>query len=249
MRHYGDQVEINPSAVKTFYDKRFDPEHPLGSVMMSDDEEMLRLRDMNERADALPQFKLDASQTSVLDLGCGNGRWHDTLKESIWSYEGIDFSAPNIAYARQHRLGERVNFILGGCDQLGKLPLKHAPFDFVLSCGLFPYLNDSQLLGLLRALMPLFKPTAQVYFRTSVATIDQRLTLKDYPSEALKASYNAIYRTPLEYEQMFLPFLCTNGFSLINSRVLLNELTGARSETNQQYWLFSRSDGQGGLHE
>ena len=240
MRNYGDKVEIDPQAVKKFYDARFNPERPLGSVMLSDDEEMLRKRDENEKVRVMPLFRIDAASTRLLDLGCGNGRWYDAFRDRVWAYEGVDFSAPNIRYAREHRKGLRVNFKIGASDQLGALPLQYAPYNFILSCGLFVYLNDDQVEDTFKALLPRLQPAAQIYIRTSVSMIDQRLTLKDFPSEALKAKYHGIYRLPAEYEEYFRAIFMPAGFSISSTSLLLNEEIGAKKETNQQYWLLER---------
>lgn len=240
MRNYGDKVEIDPMAVKKFYDQRFDPARPLGSVMMSDDEEMLRKRDASEKSRVLPLFKLNAATTRLMDLGCGNGRWYDAFRDRVWAYEGVDFSVPNIQFARGNRKGPRVNFEVGSSDQIGALKLRYAPYHFVLSCGLFVYLNDDQVEATFRALLPLLQPKAQLYIRTSVSVIEQRLTLKDFPSEALKADYHGIYRPPGEYEEMFRAIFFPEGFSISSTCLLLNEEIGAKKETNQQYWLLER---------
>ena len=241
MRNYGDKVEIDPQAVKKFYDARFNPERPLGSVMLSDDEEVLRRRDENEKTRVMGLFRLDAAKTRLLDLGCGNGRWHEAFRDRVWAYEGVDFSGPNIRYAREHRQGDRVNFEIGASDQLGDLALRYAPYHFVLSCGLFVYLNDSQVETTFRALLPLLQPDVQVYVRTSVSVMGQRLTLKDFPSEALKANYHGIYRTPAEYEAYFRAIFEPAGFVIVGTSLLLNEEIGAKKETNQQYWLLERT--------
>lgn len=240
MRNYGDKVEIDPQAVKHFYDQRFNAERPLGSVMLSDDEEILRKRDENEKTKVMPLFRLDVEETNLLDLGCGNGRWYDVFRGRVKAYEGVDFSVPNILYAREHRQGPLVNFEVGASDQIGNLPLRHTPYNFILSCGLFVYLNDRQVEDTFRALLPLLQPSAQIYVRTSVSVIDQRLTLKDFPSEALKADYHAIYRTPAEYEEYFQSLFVPAGFAISSASLLLNEEIGAKKETNQQYWLLER---------
>lgn len=240
MRNYGDKVDIDPEAVKTFYDQRFNPARPLGSVMLSDDESMLRKRDENEKSRVMSMFRLEAAKTRLLDLGCGNGRWHEALGDRVWAYEGVDFSAPNILYARAHREGPRVNFEIGSSDQIGQLPLKYAPYHFILSCGLFVYLNDDQVEATFKALLPLLQSEAQIYIRTSVSVINRRLTLKDFPSEALKADYHGIYRTPADYEAYFQDILLPAGFEISSTNLLLDEEIGAKKETNQQYWLLER---------
>ncbi|MBP7828231.1 MAG: methyltransferase domain-containing protein [Verrucomicrobia bacterium] len=240
MRNYGDKVEIDPEAVRKFYDQRFDPARPLGSVMLSDDEEMLRKRDENEKRRVMDLFRLDPGATRLLDLGCGNGRWYEAFRERVWAYEGVDFSEPNVRFARENRRGPRVNFEIGASDRLGELPLKYAPYHFVLSCGLFVYLNDDQVEATFRALVPRLQPAAQLYVRTSVSVMGQRLTLKDFPSEALRADYHGIYRTPEEYEAYFRAIFLPAGFGVASTQLLLNEEIGAKKETNQQYWLLER---------
>lgn len=241
MRNYGDKVEIDPEAVRKFYDQRFNPARPLGSVMLSDDEEMLRQRDENEKSRVMDLFRLDPGTTRLLDLGCGNGRWHDAFRDRIWAYEGVDFSEPNICFARENHRGPRVNFEIGASDRIGQLPLKFAPYHFVLSCGLFVYLNDDQVEATFRALVPLLQPVAQIYIRTSVSVMGQRLTLKDFPSEALKADYHGIYRTPEDYEAYFRSIFLPEGFGMADTHLLLDEKIGAKKETNQQYWLLERN--------
>jgi SAM-dependent methyltransferase len=242
VRNYGDNIEIDPKSVKEFYNKRFDPNRPLASVMMHDDEEMLRKRDENEKKQVLRLFNLNATRTRMLDLGCGNGRWYEALRELVWAYDGVDFSEPNIFFARINRKGPRVNFVIRDSEKINNKSLPYAPYDFVLSCGLFMYLNENQLVATFKAMLPLLQPTAQLYFRTSVSVLGHRLTLKDFPSEALKARYNVIYRTPLEYESYFNDFFVSAGFDLVSSELLLDERIGANKETNQQYWFLERSN-------
>ncbi len=241
MRNYGQNIPIASEAVRKFYDQRFSPERPLGSVMLSDDEEMLRRRDENEREQVMSLFQLDPQKTQLLDLGCGNGRWYEPFKDHVRSYEGVDFSAPNIEFALTHRRGgAESNFVIGNCTQIGQMPLKYSPYNFVLSCGLFVYLNDDEVLAVLRSLLHLLQPSAQIYIRVSVSVMGQRLTLKDFPSETLKADYHGIYRPPEEYEEIFRTLLVSAGFRLTHTSMLLRADIGARKETNQQYWFFER---------
>ena len=245
MRNYGEKVKIDPASVKKFYDERFDPTRPLGSVMLSDDVDMLRMRDENEKKQVMNFFRLDRENTRLLDLGCGNGRWYETFRDRVWAYEGIDFSSPNILYARQQRKGPHVNFEIGASEQIGSIPLKYAPYNFILSCGLFVYLNDDDVMATLKALVPLMQTDSQIYIRTSVSVIGQRLTLKDFPSEALKADYHGIYRMPEEYEAYFQAIFIPEGFIITATDLLLNEKIGAKAETNQQYWFLERNSKTG----
>lgn len=240
MRNFGDQIEIDTEAVRTFYDERFDPGRPMASVMLSDDEDLLRRRDENEKQTVLKLFKTHADSTHVLDLGCGNGRWFDSIKESILAYEGVDFSVANINYARKNRKGAQINFESGAAENISTLQLKYSPYDLVLSCGLLCYLNEKQINLTLRSLIPLVNKRAQIYLRTSVSVVGERLTLKDFYSETLKRDYHCIYRTPEEYEAYFVDILLPCGFEITKKGLLLNENLGSKKETNQQYWLLER---------
>ena len=59
------------------------------------------------------------------------------------------------------------------------------------------------------------------------------MTLNNFKSEDLKAEYSAIYRTKKEYEEYFKAF----NFDIKETSLLLDEKSGARKETNAQYWI------------
>ncbi len=55
----------------------------------------------------------------------------------------------------------------------------------------------------------------------------------NFESKDLKTDYSAIYRTKQEYEEYFK----TNAFNIIKTDLLLDNKSGAREETNAQYWI------------
>lgn len=72
-----------------------------------------------------------------------------------------------------------------------------------------------------------------LYIQESISLMEGRLTLNKFESKDLKTDYSAIYRTKQEYEEYFK----TNAFNIIKTDLLLDNKSGAREETNAQYWI------------
>ena len=51
-------------------------------------------------------------------------------------------------------------------------------------------------------------------------------------------TYNAIYRTKDEYDKIIARYL--TSFKIMQTGLLLDNETGARKETNAQYWFLSK---------
>ena len=108
-------------------------------------------------------------------------------------------------------------------------------YNLVLITGLCPYLNNDDVIKLFTDLNNFLDTNAQIYLRESISVMGKRLTLKDFPSEELETDYNAIYRTPEEYEILLKTYV--PQAKILDSQLLLTKDTGAREETNQRYWF------------
>jgi cytosine/adenosine deaminase-related metal-dependent hydrolase/SAM-dependent methyltransferase len=85
------------------------------------------------------QLLPSVSGRSVVDLGCGTGRWLERLAlHSPQSLVGIDASAEMLQVAKR-KVTREVRLILAGCEDL---PLHRASTDFVLSSFVTSYLDD-----------------------------------------------------------------------------------------------------------
>lgn len=82
--------------------------------------------------------------TSILDVGCGSGRYILPLARKGGQVTGIDFSFPMLKLARslveQAGCGSRCRFI---CAEFSSLPIIKS--DVVIAVGLFDYLSDPKL--------------------------------------------------------------------------------------------------------
>ncbi len=159
------------------------------------------------------------------------------FKDTVACYNGIDSSHTYINAAKEmFEDYKNVNFYRMLADNLEQ-ELLQKDYNIIFLTGLFVYMNDAAVAKVLQSIPKFVQSNAVFYCRESVSVIDERLTLKDFPSEELQVDYNAIYRTPKEYEALFAQNL--PSASIASSSLILDETTGARKETNQQYWLLN----------
>ena len=95
MRIKKEKVAIDYEATKAFFKKRaekFTIENPYSVTMYQDNnKELVIARNAKEIEKLYPYLNI-GSQSKVLDIACGIGRWADALPEDITEYCGIDFS-------------------------------------------------------------------------------------------------------------------------------------------------------------
>ena len=110
------------------------------------------------------------SRASILDVGCGNGRFRDYMgsrTQSKMRYVGIDASVPLLAEARRRGAGSTsVDTALVAADlvtdrALGSL--RSSRFDLAVAFGLFHHIPSRQArLRLLTALASCLRPTGMM---------------------------------------------------------------------------------------
>lgn len=172
------------------------------------------------------------------NVGCGIGRWVNNLKSEIDVYHGIDFSEIFVNKACEaYRNYNNVYFYKMSATDIDRNILLNK-YDLVIMNGICMYINDIQLSDLFNKLNELISDDGCIYLQESISIMENRLTLKDFYSKDLNSNYSPIYRTKIEYEKMIARSL--TSFEIMTTGLLLDKETGAREETNAQYWFLTR---------
>lgn len=189
----------------------------------------------------LPKLLSDTPQR-ILDIGCGIGRWAETLSDRAATYVGIDISPRLIEIARERIRSANAVFLVGGAVDVTRNDIvEHGPFDLVIMSGIMIYLNDDALLECLHGLAAIVAPGGRIYMREPLA-LEDRLTLSDHWSEELNQHYSAIYRPAAELETLFASTLYAAGFEPARFAPLYSDARhNNRRETAQHFALVKRA--------
>jgi SAM-dependent methyltransferase len=239
----GGPARIDKRKVSNFFDERAARIGELGptrAVIYQDHHpDLAERRDQHERSTLTPKLGLTGSQR-LLDIGCGTGRWTQTLRGSVSHYHGIDFAPGLIEYAR-NAYGDPPHTVFSVAD-VSDFTLKQLKedqaFDRVLVSGVFIYLNDDALEQALSCLVRAMTQDARLLLREPVAQ-DQRLTLSDHHSVELDADYHAVYRTREELMSAASGAFRKRNFALIDHGYVYDDAAmNNRRETRQEWFVF-----------
>ena len=246
MRIYGAEESISYNDTREFFSKRakkYKEDTPYSVTMLQDDHpELVKARNENETRKIIPLMRLN-SDSKVLDVACGVGRWSDAITIDISRYCGVDFCGELIALANQRNANEQNRvFYAGSSVELTKV-LKannEGLFNRVLLIAALLYINDSGVLSTLLQIEENCAEKAIVCIREPIG-VEKRLTLKDNYSEELNDYYNAIYRTRDELYEMIEKAFLSKGFVIKEEDVLFKESNlNNRKETTQYYFVLER---------
>lgn len=238
------QIDLN--LVQKFFDDRAKKVDQLGykSAVIYQDKNLglVEQRDIVEKQKLLPKLILKR-QDRCLDLGCGTGRWADSIVPSVSYYHGVDFSNDLLEIARNRFHDyENVGFTTIKCQELSfsKL-LVTEKFNKILCFGLIMYLNDEDVKSLISGIIDCMADECCLLLREPIG-INDRLTIKEHFSDDMDQYYNAIYRTSDELLELCSPVLRMHGVSLIDSGAVFDDdILNNRQET-KQYWFMFRKE-------
>jgi cyclopropane fatty-acyl-phospholipid synthase-like methyltransferase len=236
-----DKPRIDRQSVLDFFDVRaskYSNLGPVSTVIYQDKNPTLAIkRDSVEKSFLLDKLKLTPS-SRVLDIGCGTGRWADTIVPSGAYYHGIDSSIGLIECARnRYKNNINVKFSQIPIDTLNLDKIsEHSPFNIILCFGLFIYLNDDEVLTALENIQYIAAEKTRVVIREPVG-LNFRLTLKNHFSKDMEQYYNAIYRTFDELHAMIESKLLCNGFNLGDHGQLFSDNSLNNRAETIQYWI------------
>jgi SAM-dependent methyltransferase len=245
MKHMETSISLDRRAVRAFFDeraRRVGQLGPIRAVIYQDqDPELAEQRHREERRILIKKLALSGGN-SVIDLGCGTGRWAATLVPLCASYIGVDFCAGLLEVAKEaHRNDVHARFILANVteDLVSLLPKEK--FDRILSLGVMIYLNDDEMLAALDNIIALAAPRqARIVLREPVG-IACRVTLQDHFSQEMSQNYNAIYRAEDEFLGMLRSRFEPASFRLVDhGKMYRSTRLNNRVETIQKWFVFER---------
>ncbi len=244
-RIYGRKTNIDTEKTRELYNRRGKQLGNMKSIYTS-----VLLGDQNpdyadkwddiEKKEVLPHLGL-TSGSSVLDLGCGIGRWAECLLPVCKRYVGVDFSSEMVRNAEERcgeYTGEDKKFVCSSVQDYLKTD-DYSDIDIFIVSYVCMYINDDDITECFRRILEKASRKCVLYFIDTVALSD-RLTLNEIYSEALKSDYSALYRTVGEYEEYFSVFYDA-GFKKAADGFMpkLNNEVGF-SETDRHYTIMVR---------
>lgn len=135
--------------------------------------------------DAVPQSR------GVLDIGCGAGAWTETFANRYSAVLAIDQS-PFMVMAARERVATLPNVTIIEGDVRSDLP--EGPFGLIFLGGMCMYLNDADVVALLRSLRSRLGEGGCIILRESTVP-EGRLTTC--------GEYQALYRSVALYRSLF----------------------------------------------
>ena len=239
-RVYKEKININTEKTRAFYDQRArtieNRKQKYTTVLLGDQDPLYASRwDEYEKTFIMPKLHI-TQNTNVLDLGCGMGRWADSLDGECQVYCGVDFSAEMIKAAQNKKRGGDFRFYnMSVKDALSDQNILKNKYDVVIMTGVSMYINDRELAECYALFKNAVNDGALIYFEESVGKT-QRLTLNQIWSENLGAYYGAIYRTRKEYMELLKSQIRSIEFVEEGYMDVLDK--EEQSETSHWYALF-----------
>ncbi len=246
-RIYDGIIEIDTDDTRAFYDKRAANmssfEYLYTTVMLRDQDPHLSEKyNIFEKENILPMLKIGENER-VLDIGCGIGRWAESIIPLAGYYCGSDLSEEMIKVAKDRCRFPEKNYSFINCSfqEIVRLPSDYfdKPFNRLVISGCCIYINDNELKECYKNIIKFLDKECLIYLKESVS-LKRRITLKNHPSEALKSNYSAIYRTLPQYNELYSVFT-ENGFKVTKQEFMPQFNTDARySETEGAYTILER---------
>lgn len=242
-RIYGKATDINALTVQDLFNTRaksMGETNPYTSVLLGDQNPSYAAEwNSFEKEHILPQLKL-SEDCSFLDIGCGLGRWAESVIPLCGYYCGVDFSAEMIKTAREriHFEGKKYDFINCSFQETAE-KLAGKKFNRLVISYICMYINDGDLQKCFESLRDLLEEHCIIYLTETVA-IKERLTLKEFYSSAMKTDYSTIYRTPAEYTEVYRKTIVSTGGGIVQGFHPHLNKEKEYSETDRWYSLIER---------
>ena len=139
---------------------------------------------------------------TVLELGCGSGRWSSYLSDKAESITAVDFSENMIDlainYQNSSNSDRNINYIQCEAQNF----LIDAKFDLIYLSGVSPYLNDADMKKMMKNVKKMSHNQTILFARDSLSILDDTFHKN--------GEYPVIYRKIEEYQKIFM----AEGFTM-----------------------------------
>tara|TARA_B110000003_G_scaffold276388_1_gene322593 strand:- start:783 stop:1472 length:690 start_codon:yes stop_codon:yes gene_type:complete len=154
---------------------------------------------------------------SVLDLGCGNGRYSKSLYPQVKEYVGVDLSNNFIQELRKNNKIKKYDFIHSPAHEF-KIQRK---FDLILMIGLLTYMNDDDISEMILNSSKHLNKDGVIIVRNVNHGNNERSFFNDkwnfLKYFIKKPSYQIIRRPESEFLNFFSEFKLINKFNITDT--------------------------------
>jgi SAM-dependent methyltransferase len=240
VRIQNENVPIEMGKTLNFFNNRskvYSEENPVTSVLYQDKHpEIARERHKSEVTKIRKSLCI-TTESKILDIGCGVGRWAFEFLDTSPRYVGTDFSQELIDIAKERFKGStnfRFHTLSAQDTNYASIEEK---FDLVIISGVLLYLNDDDVKKVFDNLETLL-PEGKIYIREPIG-LETRLTLINEWSQELSDYYSAIYRTESEIMKLLGNSELSPKIKLLESDWLHEKHLNNRKETAQKFWIWN----------
>ncbi|MDR3176920.1 MAG: class I SAM-dependent methyltransferase [Desulfovibrio sp.] len=124
---------------------------------------------------------------SMLELGCGAGRWAMALGRSLSYYEGVDMSGQQIAFAQETAAKQKLSNIHFTLGDIRNYTPQRQQFDVIYFAGVTQYLDDADFEAIIRRNLPYLVPGGIIVERATTL-VGERRYVRD------ESGYWCVYR-------------------------------------------------------
>jgi len=193
--------EIDYEKVRFFWNRRADKAgklDPRSITFFCEEPEALDFRDRREKALFDERVPLTGSE-SLLEVGCGSGRWTSFLASRAGEITAFDFAAELVKFNRAAAGEAEAGNVRFETASVLELDLEKKDFDLAVCFGVSLYFRDEDLVKAYERIRDHLRAGGSLLTKEPLA-VGERIEKIDEDNEFLGMRYTCVYRTRSEFE-------------------------------------------------